>query len=573
MQPNPPFRILVVNLAAGTAYVRHFAGSAEVLGGSGLAAALYGQFSLADEPASSPLQPLVFAAGPLSGLFPMMSKVACAFGSPHTGEYAESHAGGRLAHALRLAGYDALVLTGRSPSPVWLQVGRDGAAARDASCLAGFSTPEVHVRVLGLVRGGAGRVSVVCVGPAADNGCTFACATVDRHRHFGRLGAGSVLAAKNVKALAVVGDGPSPQGFGRGYAALKRTMHDLAAHSPRLEKYRSVGTAQIVSSLNALGCLPWRNLQGPSPDAVDALSGERVPEAVAVRRAACTGCPVGCIRLASLGPDPEDAVGFDFEHMACCGSMLALTDPVQVLGLVVEVERQGMDVMSSGGCLAWACEATEKGLVGPRETGVHLRFGDAAALAEGLRLLGAGASPFWKTLARGARHAASVYGGQDFACVLGQEMAGYASGPTFFAAQAMNFRHSHLDNACYSYDLECLGTPGEAVAFLMADEHRRVMVNCMMGCLFGRHIYTTDRLAQCLEETGHPGAASNLEALAENARRERWRLKLASGFDPGAVRLPKRFSEVVTPNGPVTAQALEAVRLEYALAIRRLVRG
>lgn len=572
MQPNQPFRILVVDLASGGAVTRSFPGSAEVLGGSGLAAALYERYVLPDEAPDSPRQPLIFAVGPLAGLYPMMSKVVCAFRSPHTGQFAESHAGGRLAYAMRLAGYDALVITGRAAKPEWLEVNSRGAGVHDATAFMGLHVPGVHARVRVQARGSAGRISVACTGPAADNGCTFACVTVDRHRHFGRLGAGAVMAAKNLKAMAIVGDGKRPQDFGSGYPSLRRKMHDEAAHSPRLDKYRNVGTAQIVSSLNALGGLPWRNLQRPSPDGVDALSGENVPLVVAVRRAACTGCPVGCIRLASVGGDHE-AVGFDFEHMACCGSMLALTDPAEVLGLITEVELQGMDVMSAGICLAWACEATERGIVGPEETGIHLHFGHAQSLREGLRRLGGCATPFWRTLARGARHAASVYGGEDFACVLGQEMAGYASGPTFFAAQAMNFRHSHLDNACYSYDLECIGTPGEAVAFLLRDEHRRVMVNCMVGCLFGRHIYTTDVLAECLEETGHAKAAQNLDVLAETARCERWRLKLATGFDPGAVRLPKRFSEVATPNGPVTAHDMEAVRLEYALAIRKIVQG
>lgn len=570
MQSEQPFRILVVDLASGGAVARSFPGSAEVLGGSGLAAALYERYAPADEPPGSPRSPLIFAVGPLAGLFPMMSKVVCAFRSPHTGQYAESHAGGRLAHALALAGYDALVVTGRATAPAWVEINGGGALHHDAAPLAGLNVPEVHARVRAATRGGAGRISVACTGPAADNGCTFACVTVDRHRHFGRLGAGAVMAAKNLKALAVVGDGKRPQHFGPGYAALRREMHDQAAHSPRLDKYRNVGTAQIVSSLNALGCLPWKNLQEHSPNGVDALSGENVSLAVSVRRAACTGCPVGCIRLASVGGDHE-AVGFDFEHMACCGSMLALTDPADVLALVAEVELQGMDVMSAGVCLAWACEATERGVLGTAETGVPLRFGHAESLRRGLRLLGGGQTPFWRALARGARHAAAIYGGEDYACVLGQEMAGYASGPTFFAAQAMNFRHSHLDNACYSYDLECLGTPGEAVDFLLRDEHRRVMVNCMVGCLFGRHIYTTDVLARCLEETGHRTAAHNLDSLAESARRARWRLKLATGFDPGAVRLPKRFSQVATPNGPVTAHDMEAVRLEYALAIRKLV--
>ncbi|BBD06768.1 aldehyde ferredoxin oxidoreductase C-terminal domain-containing protein [Desulfovibrio ferrophilus] len=570
MQPAAPFRILIVSLNTGGTQVVNHGGSADCLGGSGLAASLYERYGHPEEPALSPCQPLIFAIGPLTGLFPMMSKVVCGFVSPHTGQYAESHAGGRLPWALKLAGIDALVITGRAPGMSWLGVDRAGAEVREGAELAGQEPAVVHARVRAMLTARPGRTSVACIGPAAENGCTFGCITVDRHRHFGRLGAGTVLASKNLKAFAVVGDDRRLGGFGSGYKTLRRTMHDLAAKSPSMEKYRGVGTAQIISSLNALGSLPWRNLRATSREGIEALSGERMPEAVPVRRAACTGCPVGCIRLAVM-PGGGGDVGFDFEHMACCGSMLALSDPHEVLSLLTEVERQGMDVMSAGGCLAWACEASEKGIIGVAETGMELRFGDAQSLVRGLRLLGRGETPFWKELAQGVKSAARVYGGKDFACVLGQEMAGYASGPTFFAAQAMNFRHSHLDNACYSYDLECGGPPEDAVRFLLRDEHRRVMVNCMVGCLFGRHIYSTDVLAECLDSVGHWEAASHLDELAEDARRRRWRLKFATGFNPDAVRLPKRFSEVVTPNGAVTVQALEAVRSQYAKALEQML--
>ena len=52
----------------------------------------------------------------------------------------------------------------------------------------------------------------------------------------------------------------------------------------------------------------------------------------------------------------------------------------------------------------------------------------------------------------GTLKAAEHYGGSDFACVLGQEMAGYATGEVFFVSQALGFRHSHLDSGGYSYD-------------------------------------------------------------------------------------------------------------------------
>jgi len=570
MQHNPPFAVLDVDLPSGRSRSTLFSGSGACLGGSGLAEALHER----PAPPGTRDPPVVFAIGPLTGYFPSMSKTVCAFVSPHTGQYAESHAGGRLALALRRAGYDALVLWGRATAPSVLHAGRGGARLSRAEHLAGLDCGAVHDAVARSLPAGAGRASITVTGPAARAGCTFACATVDRHRHFGRLGLGAALAARNITALAILGDGVLDLPDSDAYAALRRTLMQQAARSPALEKYRGPGTAQIVNQLNALSALPWRNLSRSTDPRAKALAGEHIPYALPVRKAACEGCPIGCIHLGALedGHGPARMVGYDFEHMVACGAMLGLADPRQVLELVAEVEAQGLDVISTGVCLAWATEATGRALVDETLTGVRLRFGDGPGYARAVRLLGGGQGEFWQALGRGAAHAASIYGGADFACVLGQEMAGYACGPVFFAAQALNFRHSHLDNACYALDMEHPGAaPEELAALLLRDETLRVGINCMVACLFARHIYPPEVLAECLAAVGHTAAARDLGPLAEAVRRRRWQRKFASGFDPDAVTIPRRFTEVTTASGPVTPEALEAMRRAYAAAIRSLL--
>ncbi len=576
MPPNPSFTILCVDLATGRVRREAFSGSALCLGGSGLAAALFAERDPSGAPPQSPERPVIFAIGPLTGLYPAMSKTVCGFVSPHSGQYAESHAGGGLALALRRSGVDALVLTGRAPGAHVLTVGRDGARLSPAGHLLGLTSEAVHDAVrAGRPRAG-GRLSVAVTGPAADTGCTYACVTVDRYRHFGRLGLGAALSARGLKALAVLGDGPLPVPPGPQHTALVRDLTRLAAQSPALEKYRGPGTAQLLGQMNALSALPWRNLQATTDPRGEAISGERIPYALPVRKAACAGCPIGCIHLGALhepGHPAPRLVGYDYEHMACCGSMLGLTEPRRVLELLSAVEAQGVDVISAGVALSWATEAMERGLVTEQDAGLRLRFGDAAGYVRAVELLGAGGNEFWRAMARGARHAASVYGGEDYALVLGQEMSGYACGPVFFAAQALNFRHSHLDNACYAFDLEHpQATPEAAARFLLEDEVARVGINCMVACLFARHIYPPETLAECLAAAGHEQAAADFPALCEAVRRERWRRKFATGFDPDKVRIPKRYTEIATARGPVREQAVEAVRAAYAAAIRALLR-
>jgi aldehyde:ferredoxin oxidoreductase len=176
---------------------------------------------------------------------------------------------------------------------------------------------------------------------------------------------------------------------------------------------------------------------------------------------------------------------------------------------------------------------------------------------------------FWRTLARGTLVAAKAYGGEDFACVLGQEMAGYATGEVYFVSQAYGMRHSHLDAGGYSYDQKCTDkNAAEAVGYLLEDERGRVLITCMVACLFSRQVYTRDRLAQALTVVGYPELATDLDGLAGQVQRERWRIKFKSGYDPARIKIPKRYLEVETWKGKIDPVYLDELGRAYQAAIR-----
>jgi aldehyde:ferredoxin oxidoreductase len=155
--------------------------------------------------------------------------------------------------------------------------------------------------------------------------------------------------------------------------------------------------------------------------------------------------------------------------------------------------------------------------------------------------------------------------------VLGQEMAGYATGEAFFISQALGFRHSHLDAGGYSYDQKHTDKDAAAAAdFLVADEAGRCFLTSMVACLFARGVYTDARLAECLKSVGYPKLADEIPAVSRSIQAERWRLRLATGYDPERVEIPKRFSEVVTWKGPIDGPYLSALKSEYGRRIRSL---
>jgi aldehyde:ferredoxin oxidoreductase len=183
--------------------------------------------------------------------------------------------------------------------------------------------------------------------------------------------------------------------------------------------------------------------------------------------------------------------------------------------------------------------------------------------------LARGENEFYRLLASGTLKAAERFGGQDFACVLGQEMAGYATGEVFFISQALGLRHSHLDAGGYAFDQkQTLKDAAKAVEFLAADEAARCFLTSMVSCLFARGVYTEARLADCLKAVGYARLAEDAAAVSRRVQGERWRLRLDTGYEPERVAIPHRFAEVVTWKGPIDETYLDNLKTEYARRIR-----
>ncbi len=575
---RPYSRVLHYDAGTGKAKVLEFGLRAEHLGGSGLAAALYASMNLCALPHDAPEQPIIFTVGPLTGLYPLMSKAVCGFRSPYTGQWTESHAGGRFALALHFAGYDALMITGEAKRLSCLVLGAHKVETHDVSFLRGadvFATGK-HMRRLG--KNAAGHRSSLRIGPAGEAGVAFACINVDSFRHFGRLGSGAVLGRKNLKGILVSGDGASHLPPTKAYPKLLKEIHQSVVNTPLMRKYHDLGTAENLAPLNELHALPWRNLQATHDPAVTSISGETVADNLLLRQSACAGCPVGCIHIALLrehfGTDHDflyHQVPYDYEPLFALGTMLGVTDPHAALLLMDATEKTGLDCMSAGVALAWATEAFEKKLISENETIVPLAFGEATNYLTALGLLASRTNDFYTALGKGALQAAQKYGGADFACVLGQEMAGYATGEVFFTSQAFGFRHSHLDSGGYSFDQTSKEKdPRKAVDFLIQDEGDRVLLTSMVACLFARKVYTTERVQECLSACGLDDIAVALPTAAHTAQALRRKLQLDTGFIPENLVIPKRYTEITTWKGPMDITYLEDLRRLYIERLRSM---
>ncbi len=579
MSGEKTFRVLVFDLEKGQGKFVRFGDKTQLIGGSGLAAALYAEYGVADAPALDPRQPLIFAIGPLTGIFPLMSKAVCGFKSPYHEQYTESHAGGRLPMAMRFAHIDALVFKGRATRPSCVIAGIRRLEIHDVHALWGMDVFSTGKQLRRMFARGPGHRSMIRIGPAGENLVSYACVNVDTYRHFGRLGAGAVMGSKNLKAVIVNGESALPSPANKVYPKLFESIYKEVVDTEMMSKYHNLGTAVNVAVLNHIQALPVRNLQQTVHPHVEGITGETFAKELLLRKTACAGCPVGCIHVGLLremfASDNEylyRQVSYDHEPIFACGAMLGMSDASGVLQILDECERQGLDVMSAGVALAWATEAMERDDITEAETLVPLRFDDADGYCKAVRHLGARTNDFYRLLGDGTLKAANHYGGADYACVLGQEMGGYATGEAFFVSQAMGFRHSHLDTGGYSLDQKTEAKPeiDSSIAFFLDDERKRVTLTSMVSCLFARGVYSDQRLQEALASTGQEDVAENLIPASEYVRKLRWKVRFDTGFDPDTVKIPKRFSEIKTWKGPVDPVLMESLRSRYADEIRKL---
>lgn len=571
-------RIMEVNLDKGKGRVIKREDLVNCLGGSGLAAALYQEYGLPEESPFHPDQPLIFAIGPLNGLFPLMSKVVLGFKSPYNGYYAETHAGGRMGTIMRFADIDALVIRGKAQRPSYLVAGSREMNVKDARHLWGLDTTLTARLIRQKEARAHGKRSILRIGVSGENLVKIAGINVDTFRHFGRLGAGALMGSKFLKAIMLIGDTSFDLDFGSSYKKLYKKLFQNLVGSDLMTKYHGLGTTGNVLPLEKMKSLPVKNLQATTFPEAEGISGEYFADNLLLRQIACTGCPIGCIHIGLLrekfGEEHEYCyrqVSYDHEPVFAMGSMLGISRAEEVITLLDQVEKFGLDVISAGVALAWATEALEKGLISKEETLVPYKFGSSKEYLEGIQYLSEGTNEFYRLLGEGVSAAASNYGGEDFACVLGQEMAGYATGPIFFVSQAMGFRHSHLDTAGYQLDqMHEEFTPERAVELLEKEERQRVLLTSMVACLFARKLYTPEVLQEALEAVGLKNQGKNLEELGEEIRRLRWRVKFSTGFTPEKTVISRRFTEIENFKGVPSGEYMKDLIKMYSRSINNL---
>jgi len=387
-------KLLRVDLTAGTTRIEDIPEQwmREYVGGRGVAARyLYEEL----DPTVDPLGPenkLIFATGPLTGTnTPTGARYMVVTKGPLTGAITTSNSGGHWGPALKFAGYDLLLVEGRSPHPVYLFIEDDRVEIRDAASYWGKTTSETEDGI----RSELARPDVrICgIGPAGENLVRFACIINDKHRAAGRSGVGAVMGSKNLKAVAVRGTRGVPISRPQEYfPALWAAQKKLAAN-PGRQGLSELGTIPVMDLTNEFGGLPTRNfLEGQFEHASD-LNGIALKEGRLVNTKACFACTIACGRVTHLGDGsgkyhvnthPRNwkvaGEGPEYENAWSLGADCGVGDLDAVIKANFLCNDLGMDPISMGATLAAAMELYERGVLTETQTGMPLPFGSGDAL-------------------------------------------------------------------------------------------------------------------------------------------------------------------------------------------------
>jgi len=563
-------RVLYIDLDDERVRIENREDLKKYLGGVGVAAKLLEETLIPDADALDKRQPVVFAIGALSTIFPVVTKTVAMFKSPLTGELGESYAGGRMAMTMVMAGYDAIVITGSHKRDTYLSISTNDIAFKDARAFKGVSGNEIG-RMIRAREVGAGKRSIIRIGPAGENLVSFASVCVDTYRHFGRLGLGAVLGSKNLKAISISGDRSIPIQNHKEYVKAFQTIFKKSTDTELMTKYHDLGTPVNVEPLNAAGALPTLNLQYGRFEGADGITGEAFAENHLVKKVACTGCPVGCIHVGQYrvefdkGYEYESvSVGYDYELIFSLGSFIGIDRPMDILRLIDKVEEAGLDAMSAGVALGWATEAYQKGLISEKETLVPLAFGNTENYMIAVDHMADPDNEFYRNLGKGVKAASEIYGGRDFAmAIAGNEMPGYHTGYGALVGAAVGARHSHLCNGGYSVDQSNTEFDKEKmVEALYKEEVERCMLNSLTICLFARKVYTRDTILMALKSIGWDITDDDLTTAAKEIYKTKLRIKESLGFDVEKVQLAERFFQTESMNGVLDKEtAYEMIRM------------
>lgn len=502
---------------------------------------------------------ILFMTGPMTGtVSPTSGRYMVVTKSPLNNMIASSNSGGKWGAYLKYAGWDALIIEGKSENPVYINIEDDRIEILPAHEYWGMLSEELDEKL----KEKHGKISVLNIGPAGEKLSLIAAVMNDKDRAAGRGGVGAVMGSKNLKAISVKAGRMTVGAFDDD--KLKEVNNEclkkIRANGVTSTGLPTYGTAVLVNIINNIGTLPTDNWQKSYFPGADKISGETMKEDILVRQGYCHRCPIGCGRVIKL----NDKVigGPEYEPLWAYGSNCGVDDLNAVSEANFWCNEYGLDAISAPCTIAAAMELYQKGYISEEECdGVPLEFGSGKAIVEWTKRMGEGKLPLAKLMALGSYRLCEHYGHPEISMsVKKQEMPAYdARGIQGIGITYATSNRGGCHVRGYLISPEILGEPelidrtiteGKA-KWAMIFQDLTAVIDSMGVCLFTSFALGAPEYAALLNAA--TGTMHTVESLLETGERiyniERLFNKEA-GMKPEDDRLPKRLTEEPIPDGP-----------------------
>jgi len=526
---------------------------------------------------------LIMATGPLTGTMASTAgrySVTCK--SPLTGAIASSNSGGFLGAEMKFAGWDMIIFEGKSKKPVYLLIQDDKVELRSAENIWGKSAWETD-DILHATHQDP-QLRIACIGRTAENGCLYAGVMNDRHRAAGRSGVGTVMASKNLKAVAIrgtqgIGNLEDGKAFIAAVDAGKKVLAEAPVTGQGLPTY---GTQVLMNVINGVGALPAHNMRDVGFEGAENISGEAMHEPRAsdgkpnlVTGAGCFSCTIACGRIStvdkthfSVKDKPQYHVasgGLEYEAAWALGADTGVDDLDALTYVNFLCNEDGFDPITYGATVAAAMEMFEDGDLTTKDTdGIELKFGSAEALVAVTELLVTGEG-FAKDLGMGSKRLCEKYKRPELSMtVKGQEFPAYD--PRSIQGMGLTYATSNR-GAChlrsYTVASEVLGIPIKTEMndtdgkpeLVKAFQDVTALVDSAGLCIFTTFAWGMDNIAPQIDAACEGDwSVENCMVTGERIWNMERLFNEAAGFTADDDKLPKRLLEEVIKIGPTKGQ-------------------
>ncbi len=509
------------------------------IGGKGLGFAILDKIAPNPEPLG-PENPLIFINGPFTGTKIQTSARTCLVTkSPLTNSIQDCHCGGNFGPRIKAAGYDYIIITGKSKKPVYIYLTNEKVEINDASNLWGKGIYYTNDKLKEKHQWKNPRVAAI--GPAGENLSKIACIGIDKDRQFGRGGVGSVMGSKNLKAVVVDGENPVKYYDEEKFDKLNKQLTKDILNNDGVQFRREKGTMKCIRSGQEYEFLPTKNFQLCQFDEFEKISSETTRKELNWKNTSCYNCAIQCSKFATW--DNHKIEGPEYETTAFFGSGCMISN-IKDVALANEICNDlGMDTISAGITCSFAMECYEKNLVDDWD-GLKLEWGNALAQRELLNLM-ASKKGIGKIFSDGTRIASQKIGkaSEEFAVnIYGMEISGVNPKGALTMGVAMSVADfaSHTRLWCTEAEM------GESfkiedIPVTVADGLDEVNTrNCLVICDFVP--YGFDRLAPLLNAaTGFNYTPESLKKIGARITNLARRYNIRNGRNYTDDTLPERF--------------------------------